>query len=94
MMKWYMTFERPNMKSRGGAFWPVMLIKDKTDKGTIVHEEVHMKGQLWMGLLPWLLVYLIFLLIDGYYANPFEMWARSVEMGNDEYKPYGWIKYA
>ena len=92
-MKWYITIHRPKMKAKGGAFWPIMMIKDKNDKYTIDHEEVHMKGQLWMLLLPWIILYSMFLILYGYYLNPFERWARAVENKKVRYKPFGWVNY-
>lgn len=72
-MKWYITWERPKMKARGGAFWPLMVIRDKKYTETRLHEEVHMKGQLWMLLLPWIVLYAIFSIVYGYLNNPFEV---------------------
>lgn len=93
-MKWYFTIHRPKMKAHGGAFWPIMLIQDLDDANTIEHEETHMKSQLYLGLVPWLLLYVFFLIFDGYYLNPFEMYARAVANKVDNFTPYGWTKYA
>lgn len=94
-MKWYFTWKRPKMKAAGGAFWPVMAIRSIDiieDENTIKHEESHMKTQLSMLLLFWILPYLYFLLSHGYTDNPFERHARAVANGK-KWKFLGWIKY-
>lgn len=95
MNKWYITWNRPNMKAAGGAFWPVMAIRHIDiieDEDTVRHEESHMKTQLSMLLLPWIVVYGIFLLTHGYHENPFERHARAVAYGK-KWEFLGWTKY-
>lgn len=101
-MNWYFTWHRPNMKAVGGAFWPIMAIRYHNKEGNpypsfytqevIEHEEGHMKDQLIMLLIFWLILYVIFHVIYGYQKNPFEVWARVVAITN-KWNWFGWIKY-
>jgi hypothetical protein len=90
------------MRALGGAFWPLMTIRyinkdgskrtDEQIQNTIEHEEAHMIEQLMLGIIPFYLLYGIFLITHGYLKNPFEVWARIYDV-TGEWKPYGWINY-
>ena len=71
-MNWYFKIHASNMSAAAGAIWPFVRNKkawDVINTMTIVHEEVHLKGQLLVGALtftvlcifmwtPWLFAFL------------------------------------
>lgn len=95
-MRWYFRWHRPNMKAEAGAVWPVVAHQDKWEDvkpSTLVHEEVHLKDQLHMLLIPWLLLYALFHVWYGYRKNPFEVHGFAVGSGKVKFKPFGWVKF-
>ena len=92
-MKWYMTFEYKKMKTQGGAFWPVVIMRDKKKVWVRWHEEVHMINQLALLLIPWLVLYGIFHLMYGIKKNPFEVYADYIVETMKKPTMYGWVNH-
>ena len=87
------------MNANAGAVWPVIAHKrtwDTMDPRTIIHEEAHLKTQVVLLVIPWLVLYVLFFLIkfpDGYRNNPFEIQAYEVGGGREKFTLFGWFKY-
>lgn len=87
----------------GGAFWPIALvedinndlIEDEKEASIAKHEEDHLKQQIELLLIGWLLLYLYFHLTRGYDKNPFELESEFWETKKERRKwfSYGWTKF-
>lgn len=87
----------------GGAFWPIILVEDINNDGiedereieTTKHEQGHLKQQIELLLLGWLVLYIYFYFARGYTKNPFELEAEKWEKTTEKrpWFSYGWTKY-
>jgi hypothetical protein len=105
-MKFYikLTPRKDKMKSRGWAVWPFLAVRADVDRNplstTLYHEEIHIKQQLEMLVIPWLLLYGIFWVLlltkcpyDRWRLNPMEQEAIFYQDKPEKRKAYGWIKF-
>lgn len=63
---------------RGLTLWPFIFVNDKTNKGLIEHEKVHIKQQQRGLLIGFYLKYLYYQIRYGYEKNPYEIEAREI----------------
>ena len=88
------------------ALWPFIFIRDEGDKQTIVHEKIHLRQQVELGILGFYLLYAGFWLYYlaktrnsyiAYYEIPFEKEAFACQSMGDKYlknrQLYSWINY-
>ena len=67
---------------RALTFWPFIFIDDKSDKGLLAHEKVHIDQQLRGWLIGFYIKYLYYNIRYGYWDNPYEVEARKIS-GHD-----------
>lgn len=80
-----------------GAFWPFIFIrKNKEIKTTVNHESIHIQQQKELLLIGFIFLYILFLIKNEYWNNPFEMEAYANEK-NKKYlstrEAFAWVKY-
>ena len=63
---------------RGLTLWPFIFVNDKTNKGLIEHEKVHIEQQQRGWLIGFYVKYLYYNIRHGYWDNPYEVEARKI----------------
>ena len=63
---------------RGLTLWPFIFVDDKTNKGLIEHEKVHIDQQQRGWLIGFYVKYLYYNIKYGYWDNPYEVEARKL----------------
>jgi len=66
----------------GFAFWPFIVVLDKSDKRLIAHEMAHIEQQLKGWLFGFYIKYIYYHFRYGYKDNPYEIEARELGRKN------------
>jgi hypothetical protein len=88
------------------AIWPFIFIRDEGNHETIIHEKIHLRQQVELGIIGFYLLYAGFWLYYfaqtknrrlAYYLNPFEKEAFAEQRGGEKYLQkrhlYSWLNY-
>jgi hypothetical protein len=88
------------------TIWPFIFIRDEGDYTTIIHEKIHLRQQVELGIVGFYLLYAGFWLYfffqtrdrySAYYLNPFEKEAFGEQGRGEKYlknRPfYAWLNY-